>query len=138
MIEVLLGATVGVLTILVARIIRGERWLYSIGLLVLPGLYALFALGAGEQAASVKEVLYGTPFLVAGLVFATVSIRGSAVVVGAFWMLHGLYDLTHSGLFTNPGVPAWYPVWCCSVDLVIGAYLLWLSRRVSDANLRYA
>ena len=137
-IEALLGAAVGVLTIVLARIIRGQRWLYSIGLLVLPSLYALFALHAGEQAAGVKEMIYGIPFLVAGLVFAFVSVRHSAVVVGAFWMLHGVYDLMHSRLFTNPGVPGWYPVWCCSVDVVIGAYLVWLSRRVLDANLRQA
>lgn len=138
MIEALLGAAVGVLTIFLARAIRGQRWLYSIGLLVLPSLYALFALRAGEQAVGVREMLYGIPFLVAGLVFAFVSVRHSAVVVGAFWMLHGLYDLMHSRLITNPGVPGWYPVWCCSVDVVIGVYLLWLSRRVLEANLRRA
>ncbi len=137
-IEALLGAAVGVLTIVSARIIRGQRWLYSIGLLVLPSLYALFALQAGEQAVGVKEMIYGIPFLVAGLLFAFVSVRHSAVVVGAFWMLHGVYDLMHSRLLTNPGVPGWYPVWCCSVDVVIGAYLVWLSRRVLDANLRRA
>ena len=112
--------------------------MYSIGLLVLPSLYALFALQAGEYTVGVKEMLYGLPFLAAGLAFALVSLRQSAVVVGAFWMLHGLYDLMHARLITNPGVPGWYPVWCCSVDVVIGAYLLWLSRRVADANLRRA
>ena len=137
-IEALLGAAVGVLTILLARSIRGEGWLYSIGLLLLPSLYALFALQAGEHAVGVKEMLYGLPFLAAGLLFALVSLRQSAIVVAAFWMLHGLYDLMHARLITNPGVPGWYPVWCCSVDVVIGAYLLWLSRRVADANLRRA
>ena len=138
MIEALLGAAVGVLTIVLARIIRGQRWLYSIGLLVLPSLYALFALQAREQAVGVKEMIYGVPFLVAGLVFALVSVRRSAVVVGVFWLLHGLYDLVHGRLITNPGVPVWYPVFCFVVDAVIGAYLLWLARRVPDANLRRA
>jgi uncharacterized membrane protein HdeD (DUF308 family) len=136
--EALLGAAVGVLTIVLARSIRGQRWLYSIGLLVLPSLYAIFALQAGEQAVGVEEMIYGIPFLVAGLVLAFVSVRHSAVVVGAFWMLHGVYDLMHSRLLTNPGVPDWYPVWCCSVDVVIGAYLVWLSRRVPNGNLRLA
>lgn len=138
MIEALVGASVGVLTIVVARLIRGERWLYSLGLLVLPGLYASFALQAGEQAVGVREMIYGVPFVVAGLVFAFVSVRRSAVVVGIFWLLHGLYDLVHSQLITNAGVPVWYPVFCFVVDAVIGSYLLWLSRRVPDANLRQA
>ncbi len=138
MIEALIGVAVGVLTIVLARIIRGQHWLYSLGLLALPSLYAFFALQAGEQAVGVKEMIYGVPFVVVGLVFAFVSVRQSAVVVGAFWILHGLYDLTHSRFFTNAGVPAWYPVFCFSVDVVIGAYLLWLSRRISNANLRQA
>jgi hypothetical protein len=138
MFEALIGAAVGVLTIFVARIIRGQRWLYSIGLLVLPSLYALFALRAGDRAVAVEEMAYGVPFLVAGLGFAFVSVRHSAVVVGALWILHGLYDLMHSRLLTNPGLPGWYPVWCCAVDVVIGVYLLWLSRRIVDANLRQA
>ena len=112
--------------------------MYSIGLLTLPSLYALFALQAGEQAVGVKEMIYGVPFVVVGLVFAFVSVRRSAVVVGAFWILHGLYDLMHSQLITNAGVPGWYPVFCFSVDVVIGAYLLWLSRRIADAALRQA
>ena len=138
MVEALIGAAVGVLTILVARFIRGERWLYSLGLLTLAGIYAFFALQAGERAVGVKEIIYGFPFVVAGLVFAFVSVRQSAVVVGVFWLLHGLYDLVHSQLITNTGVPSWYPVWCFAVDAVIGSYLLWLSRRVPDANLRQA
>jgi hypothetical protein len=138
LIEALIGVAVGVLTIGLARIIRGQRWLYSLGLLTLPSLYAFFALQAGEQAVGVKEMIYGVPFVVVGLVFACVSLRQSAVVVGAFWILHGLYDLTHSQFITNTGVPGWYPVFCFSVDVVIGAYLLWLSRRISNANLRQA
>ena len=58
--------------------------------------------------------------------------------MGAFWILHGLYDLTHNQFLTNAGVPAWYPVFCFSVDVVVGAYLLWLSRRIANANLRQA
>ena len=138
MIEALIGAAVGVLTIVSARFIRGERWLYSLGLLTLPSLYALFALQAGEQAVGIMEMIYGVPFVVAGLVFALVSVRQSAVVVGVLWLLHGLYDLAHSQLITNVGVPAWYPIFCFVVDAVIGSYLLWLSRLLPDANLRQA
>ena len=138
MIEALIGVAVGVLTIGLARLIRGQRWLYALGLLTLPSLYALFALQAGEQAVGVKEMIYGIPFVVVGLVFAMVSVRQSAVVVGAFWILHALYDLTHGQFFTNPGVPDWYPVFCFSVDVVVGAYLLWLSRRIPNADLRQA
>jgi hypothetical protein len=85
---------------------------------------------------AVREIVYGVPYVVAGLVFAIVSVRQSAIVVGALWLLHGLYDLVHGRLITNIGVPGWYPIWCLVVDVVIGSYLLWLSRHVPDANLR--
>ena len=138
MIAALIGATVGVLTIVLARFIRGERWVYAVGLLTLPSLYAFFALRAGEPAVAVREMIYGIPYVIGALMFAFVGVRQSAVVVGLLWLLHGLYDLVHGQLVTNPGVPGWYPIWCFMVDAVIGAYLLWLSRRVPDANLRQA
>ena len=134
----LVGIALGVLTISVARMIRGQRWLYSIGLLTLPSLYAFFALRAGDQAAGMKEMIYGLLYIIAGLLFAFVSVRQSARIVGAFWILHGVYDLVHSHLITNGGVPGWYPVFCFSVDVVIGAYLLWLANRIPNANLRQA
>src|SRR4051812_20237393 len=105
----LIGVTVGVLTILFARVVRGQRWGFSIGLLTLPSLYGMFALRAGEPAVGLKEMIYGVPFLVVGLVFAFVSVRWSAVVVGTFWILHGVYDVMHGQFFLNGGVPAWYP-----------------------------
>jgi hypothetical protein len=136
--EALAGVAVGVLTIVLARVIRGQRRLYSLGLLTLPSLYALFALQAGDQAVAIKELIYGLPYLIAGLVLAFVSIRRSAIVVGALWILHGVYDLTHAQLITNAGVPDWYPVFCFAVDVVIGAYVLWLANRIPNANLRQA
>lgn len=112
--------------------------MYSVGLLTLPGIYTFFALYAGEQAVGVKEVIYGVPYVVGGIFLALVSVRRSAVVVGIFWLVHGLYDLVHGQIFINPGVPDWYPVFRFVVDAVVGSYLLWLSRRVPDANLRLA
>ncbi|MBK6602029.1 MAG: hypothetical protein IPG28_10840 [Betaproteobacteria bacterium] len=63
----------------------------------------------------------GVPYVVAGLVFAFVSVRRSAVVVGVFWLLRGLYDLAHSQFITNTGVAGWYPGFV--VDAVVGCLL---------------
>lgn len=137
MIAALVGVALGVLTILAARAIRGERWLYAIGLLVLPGLYAFFALRVGDHGAIVEELTYGLPWLVAGLAFALLSIRHSAMIVGLLWIFHGLFDLVHDHFIDNAGVPSWYPAFCFSVDVVVGAYLIWLSRRIPRADLRH-
>jgi len=112
--------------------------LYSLGLLTLPSLYAFFALQANEQAVGVKEMLYGVPFIVVGLFFAFVSVRLRAVVARPCCIRPALHALPHRRFITNAGVPGWYPIFCFSVDVVIGAYLLWLSRRISNANLREA
>ncbi len=138
MLSALIGVAVGVLTIVFARLIRGQRWAYALGLLTLPGLYASFAWHAGDPAVVGTELIYGIPFIAAGLFFAMVSVRHSALAVGAFWILHALYDLTHHQFFTNAGVPVWYPVFCFSVDVVVGVYLLWLARRIPAGNLRRA
>lgn len=139
MIEALIGAAVGLLTIVLARVVAGgQRWVYAVGLLTLPSLYAMWAHLGGEQALIGKELVYGIPFYVAGLVFAFVGMRHSALLVGAFWILHALWDLVHDRFFANPGVPAWYPVFCFAVDIVVGLYLLWLWRRIPDGNLRAA
>ena len=132
------GAAVGVLAIVLARVLRGERWFYSVGLITLPSLYAAFALRAGEWAVGAREMVYGVPYVVAGLVCTFVGLRRSAVVVAVLWLLHGLYDLVHGQLITNAGVPGWYPIWCCVVDIVTGSYLVWLSRRLPDAKFRQA
>jgi hypothetical protein len=137
-IAALIGAALGILVILIARAIRGEGWVYAIGLLVLPGLYAFFALRIGDQAIGLREMTYGLPFIAAGLIFAFMSVRTSALVVGSFWILHALYDLAHDRFITNPGVPDWYPAFCFSVDVVVGVYLLWLPRRLPNGNLREA
>jgi hypothetical protein len=65
--EAFSGAAVGVLTIVLARVIRGQHWLYSLGLLTLPTLYAFFALRASEPTVAVKEMIYGIPFVAVGL-----------------------------------------------------------------------
>jgi hypothetical protein len=50
-------------------------------------------------------------------------------IVGTLWILHALYDLVHQRFFINPAVPDWYPVFCASVDVTIGIYVIWLARR---------
>jgi len=135
-IEGMVGLLVGVLAIVLAKRFQVERWMYSASLVALPGIYCLFALYAGEQATGFKELMVGIPFLIGGILFALVNVRKSACIVGGLWLLHGVYDLTHELFFTNPGAPDWYPIFCASVDFVIGSYVLWLCVRLKNPELR--
>lgn len=124
MIEAAAGLLVGLVTILIARRLRGEHWLYALALISLPSLYAGFAWHAGETGIGLQEMAIGLPYLVGGLVLALLRNTWAAALLGLLWLAHGGYDLIHPQLFINPGVPAWYPLFCASVDIVVGLYLL--------------
>ncbi|QZP31516.1 DUF6010 family protein [Pseudomonas sp. DR48] len=136
MIEGITGLLVGVASIFLAKQLSGERWMYAACLVTLPAIYCLFALYAGDRATGLKELMVGIPFLLGGLLFAFASLPTSGYVVGGLWLLHGMYDMTHELFFTNPGAPDWYPVFCASVDFVIGFYVLWLGIRLKKTDLR--
>ncbi len=127
MIAATIGALAGLATIALARHLRSEHWLYALSLISLPSIYAGFAWYAGEAGIGWQEMLIGLPYLIGGVVLSWVRLRWAAAVVGALWLAHGGYDLLHPQLFINPGVPAWYPAFCASVDVVVGLYLLGLA-----------
>lgn len=112
-----------------------ERWLYALSLIGLPVIYAGFALHAGEVGIGTDELLAGLPFLLGGAALAGAGRRHpvtATAAVAALWLLHGGYDAVHPQLFVNPGVPAWYPPYCASVDVAIGLYLGWLAWQLAQ------
>ncbi|MET8029965.1 hypothetical protein [Streptomyces avermitilis] len=117
---------------------RGESWLYSASVILLPLIYSGFALAAGEGQVALCEMLVGTPFIVGGVICLVSRIPLSALIVGALWILHAVFDLIHDALFVNTGVPGWYPVFCAAIDLVVGAYILRLARWLPRAAFRLA
>lgn len=125
----LLGVALGAASIYLVRRLNAEPWMYAYALLVLPIIYVLFALSDGYGEVAGKELLAGLPWIIAGIVLLWFKVPYAAVIVGAFWLLHGIYDVVHDDLFLNPGVPDWYPIACLGTDLVIGGYLLWLGLR---------
>jgi len=42
---------------------------------------------------------------------------------------HGVFDLVHARIITNPGVPGWWPQFCGAYDVAAGAYLAWMLKR---------
>jgi hypothetical protein len=47
---------------------------------------------------------------------------------------HGLFDFVHGHFISNPGVPAWWPGFCGTYDVVAGAYLAVLLKRSKTAK----
>lgn len=109
-----------------------DRAFYPIVMIVIASYYALFAVMGGSI-----EVL--APESVAIAVFIVISIAGfrnSLWLVVAALLAHGVFDVVHSKIILNPGVPNWWPNFCLAYDVVAGLYLAWLLR-TSRLKSRY-
>ena len=101
-----------------------ERSFYPTVLMVIALLYALFAIMAGSTHALLLELLP-----IALFVFAAVTgFKKRLWWVVAGLIGHGLFDFLHGHFISNPGVPAWWPGFCGTYDVVAGAYLAFLLR----------
>jgi hypothetical protein len=97
-----------------------ERGFYPVVLIVIAGLYLLFAAMAGSTSSLVAESI-------PALAFISMAVLGfrmkSPWLVVAGLALHGVFDLFHHALIENPGVPVWWPGWCLSYDVAAAAYM---------------
>ena len=116
----LLALAVGVLAT-VSGLDR-DRAFYPTVMIVIAFLYCLFAVIGSSTHALVLELLIGLGFFGA----AVVGFRSSLWVVAAALVAHGLYDFVHPAVFSNPGVPPFWPAFCGAYDVVAGGYLAWL------------
>lgn len=107
-----------------------DRVFYPTLLIVFGSYYVLFAiLGGSARAIVIESLITGVFALV-----ATVGFRRNLWLVAAGLVAHGAMDLVHGHLVANPGVPAWWPAWCMSYDVVAGAYLAWRLARGDTAR----
>lgn len=101
-----------------------DRSFYSTVLVIIASYYVLFAVLDGSGHALVWE-------LVIAVAFSTVAIIGALflpTLVGAGIMAHGLFDLVHHAIIENSGVPTWWPSFCGSIDVVLGLWVITLTR----------
>jgi hypothetical protein len=71
--------------------------------------------------ALVLESLVGAVFLAV----AVSGFRSSLWLVVLALAAHGIFDLGHGALISNPGVPRWWPEFCLTYDVTAAAYLAW-------------
>jgi hypothetical protein len=102
-----------------------DRAFYPTVMIVIASYYALFAVMGGSAPALAIESIV----IVAFLGTSIAGFRTSLWLVVAALAAHGLFDFIHGHLIVNPGVPAWWPPFCLSYDVVAAAYLAWLLSR---------
>ena len=116
----LIGAALGIMVAACAQLVGFDRSrnLYPIALIVIASYYALFAAMAGSYSALWLEAILFAAFTL----LAVLGFRFSLWLVVAGIVAHGLSDAIHLSVIDNPGVPSWWPDFCMSIDLAIGAY----------------
>jgi hypothetical protein len=119
-IGVVLALTIGAFATRVG--LDRDRALYPIVTIVIALYYVLFALMGGSTHALLLELLVCAAFIVA----STVGFKRSLWIVVVALAGHGVLDLVHASVITNPGVPSWWRNWCFAYDVAAAAYLAWL------------
>jgi hypothetical protein len=99
-----------------------DRAFYPVLTIVVAHYYALFAVMGASTHALLLESLVCAVFLAV----AVTGSRWSLWVVVVALAAHGIFDLTHAAVISNPGVPSWWPEFCLTYDLTAAAYLAWL------------
>ena len=108
-----------------------DRSFYPTVLIVIAFYYVLFGVMGGSTRALAIEV-------VGAMIFVTVAVVGYKLnqwlVVGGI-AAHGLFDFVHPHLIADPGVPAWWPAFCGTIDVGLGAlFALFLLQRAKKTT----
>ena len=99
-----------------------DRAFYPTVMIVVAHYYVLFALMGGDTHALLIELGIMAAFVAA----AVTGFRRNLWWVVAALVGHGVMDCFHAGIVANDGVPAWWPPFCLTYDVVAGACLAWL------------
>ena len=91
-------------------------------MIVIASYYGLFAVMGGSIQALAMESLVIVGFFLASILGFTFNLW---LVVGALFV-HGIFDFFHAHVISNPGVPAWWPMFCLAYDISAAGYLTWL------------
>jgi hypothetical protein len=123
----LIGIGLAMLVAVFARVVGldRDRAFYPTVLVVVASYYGLFAVIGGSPSAIVPESAAMLVFL-AAVVFG---FRRNLWLVVAGLLGHGIFDFFHGQLIANPGVPAWWPMFCLAYDAAAAAILGWLLSR---------
>ncbi len=104
-----------------------DRAFYPTVTIVVASYYGLFAVMGGSVAALATESVVIAAFVLA----AAIGYRFNLWLLVAALAGHGIFDLFHGHVISNPGVPAWWPIFCMSYDVTAACYLAWLLGRSS-------
>lgn len=127
--EYLIGAGLAVVVCAFALLagFDRDRVFYPTMVIVIATYYILFAvMGSSLRVLALESLIAG--------VFLALAVTGFKK---SLWLIvfalagHGVFDFFHHRLIQNSGVPAWWPGFCLSFDVLAGAFLALLLMRRS-------
>jgi hypothetical protein len=96
--------------------------------------YVLFAVLDGSGLVILVESAWSLVFMA----LALVGFRRSPLLIALVIASHGAFDLLHSHVVSDAGVPAWWPSFCMTYDVTAGLLLLLLTQQTKTGFRRGA
>jgi hypothetical protein len=88
-------------------------------------VYVLFAVMAGASHTIIIEGIIAGAFIAVAVVGTRRSNhRAAGLLVAGGLAVHGVYDLVHSSIVSNPVVPGWWPPFCGVVDISLAGWVI--------------
>ena len=125
--EIGIAIAVAVILLFKAWGLEKTKWAYPALLAEFPVNYWIFAIYGSDSAALPKELLVGLAFLAVAFIAYKVKSFVTLLVLAFGYVMHAAYDFSHHFFFVNAGAPTWWPEFCASVDVLIGAYIAYLA-----------
>ena len=106
-----------------------DRSFAPVVMIVIAFYYVLFAAMSGSTRVLVMEVAVAMGFSLV----AVAGLLTKPWIAPAAIIAHGLFDTVHHLLIENTGMPRWWPGFCMSIDIALGAALVALLVRRTRA-----
>jgi len=130
--EIIAGLITAIAVVGLGYATRQSRSLpfYSSVLIVIALAYVLFAVMAETPRTIMVESVISIVFIVVAVMGArSLSLHAGGLLMAGGLAAHGVYDLVHSAVVSNPVVPVWWPVYCGVVDVALAGWMLVLLER---------
>ncbi len=125
--EILIGILLALSVSIFATVVGldRDRTFYATVTIVVASYYGLFAVMGGSSEALIAECVV----IVGFVLVAALGFRFNLWLLVAALSGHGVFDLVHGHVIANPGVPAWWPMFCSTYDITAAGYFAWLLLR---------
>ena len=125
--EYLIGVALALAVCVFAALVKfdRDRVFYPTLVLVVAHYYILFAVMGSSMRALTSESVVACAFVA----LAVAGFKKSPWLTVTGLAGHGVFDFFHHRIIQNPGVPAWWPGFCLSFDIVAGVFLATLLMR---------